>query len=188
MGIISKIYLMKITKTNIKDLLIFDPLVHYDNRGYFFESFRNELINDISFVQDNESKSCMGTLRGLHFQNPPFDQTKLVRCVSGKVLDVAVDLRKSSSTYGNHVSLILSESNKKQFLIPKGFAHGYLVLSNEAIFAYKVDNYYSANHDNGIKWDDSDLKIDWGAEKIDLLISEKDKQLSSFKKFFNPFL
>ena len=179
---------MKITKTFLKDLVIYDPLVHYDDRGYFFESFRNNLIDDISFVQDNESKSSRGTLRGLHFQNPPFDQTKLVRCISGKVLDVAVDLRKSSSTYGEHISLILSEKNKKQFLIPKGFAHGYLVLSKEAIFAYKVDNYYSPSHDNGIKWDDSDLNINWGFKKLDLLISEKDKNLASFSKFFNPYI
>tara|TARA_X000000950_G_scaffold227085_1_gene274099 strand:+ start:26082 stop:26618 length:537 start_codon:yes stop_codon:yes gene_type:complete len=178
---------MKIIKTRSKDLLIIEPIVHYDDRGYFFESYKNNLINHISFVQDNESKSSKNTIRGLHFQNPPYEQTKLVRCVSGKVLDIAVDLRSDSETYGEHFKLVLSGLNKKQFLIPRGFAHGYLVLSREAIVSYKVDNYYSPSHDNGIKWDDENLNINWGVNKLDIIVSEKDNNLPPLTKIFNPF-
>ena len=178
---------MKIIKTRSKDLLIIEPIVHYDDRGYFFESYKNNLINHISFVQDNESKSSKNTIRGLHFQNPPYEQTKLVRCVSGKVLDIAVDLRSDSETYGEHFKLVLSGLNKKQFFIPRGFAHGYLVLSREAIVSYKVDNYYSPSHDNGIKWDDENLNINWGVNKLDIIVSEKDNNLPPLRKIFNPF-
>lgn len=178
---------MKIIKTRSKDLLIIEPIVHYDDRGYFFESYKNNLINHIRFIQDNESKSSKNTIRGLHFQNPPYEQTKLVRCISGKILDIAVDLRKESETYGEHFKLVLSGLNKKQFLIPRGFAHGYLVLSREAVVSYKVDNYYSPSHDNGIKWDDENLNINWGVNKLDIIVSEKDNNLPPLTKIFNPF-
>lgn len=182
---------MKKTKTFIKDLFIIEPQVFKDERGYFMESFKeswfkNEFPN-ISFVQDNESKSDFGTLRGLHFQTPPFSQTKLVRVINGEVLDVVVDLRFSSVTYGKHFSIILSEKNKRQLMVPKGFAHGFIVLSDSAIFSYKVDNIYSKNHDSGIIWSDPDLKIDWTLDNIAIKVSEKDKNLQSFDQFNSPF-
>jgi dTDP-4-dehydrorhamnose 3,5-epimerase len=170
---------MEIIKTSIEGLVIIEPKVYNDERGYFMESFKESFINDnfpdLKFIQDNESKSSYGVLRGLHFQKPPFEQTKLVRVINGEVLDVAVDLRLGSPTYGKYETVILSEENKKQFLIPKGFAHGFVVLSKEAIFSYKVDNYYAPNHDSGILY--NSLDIDWMIPGKDLIISAKDKNL-----------
>ena len=183
---------MKFINTKISDLIIIEPTVYEDTRGYFFESYNQkkfeEVVGKISFVQDNESKSSKGVLRGLHFQKPPFDQAKLVRCIKGKVLDVAVDLRKGSKTYGQHISLELSCKNKKQLFIPRGFAHGFLVLSESAIFAYKVDNIYAPDYDEGICWNDSILNISWGIDESKILVSEKDSKLPFFSKFKSPFI
>ena len=180
---------MEITKTSIEGLLIIKPKVFEDDRGYFMESYKDSFIKesfpDIHFIQDNESKSSYGVLRGLHFQKPPFEQTKLVRVIQGEVLDVAVDLRKDSETYGKWESIILSGENKKQFLVPKGFAHGFVVLSDTAIFSYKVDNIYAPDYDSGIIYNDQDLNIDWRLLKDDIIISEKDKSLSNFKSLIN---
>ena len=180
---------MEITKTSIDGLLIIKPKVFEDDRGYFMESYKDSFIKesfpDIHFVQDNESKSSYGVLRGLHFQKPPFEQTKLVRVIQGEVLDVAVDLRKDSETYGKWESIILSGENKKQFLVPKGFAHGFIVISDTAIFSYKVDNIYAPDYDSGIIYNDQDLNIDWRLSKDDIIISEKDKSLSNFKSLIN---
>ena len=174
---------MEIIKTSIKGLVIIQPKVFEDERGYFMESYKENFIKenfpDIHFIQDNESKSSYGVLRGLHFQKPPFEQTKLVRVIEGEVLDVAVDLRKKSSTYGKWESIILSGENKKQFLIPKGFAHGFVVLSMEAIFSYKVDNYYAPEYDSGIRYNDTSLDIDWKINTEKLIISTKDKELKT---------
>jgi len=182
---------MKITRTKIKDLLIIEPIIYRDERGYFIESFNkkkyDELNINTNFVQDNESKSTKGVLRGLHFQKPPYDQSKLVRCVQGEVLDVAVDIRTNSKTYGQHFSIILSDVNNKQFYIPKGFAHGFVVLSDHAIFSYKVDNVYSPNHDCGILWNDLDLNIDWKLNNINPIISKKDSSLGTFKQLKKYF-
>ena len=179
---------MKISNCKLKDVLIIDPEVFEDDRGYFFESFNAQKFLDLTgiqhdFVQDNESKSVHGTLRGIHFQNAPFGQAKLVRVVSGKILDVVVDLRKESPTFGDWYSDILSAKNKKQLYVPKGFGHGFVVLSETAIFSYKVDNHYSKEHDSGIIWNDSSLNIDWQFPKSDLILSEKDKNLQSFDDF-----
>ena len=180
---------MEITKTSIEGLLIIKPKVFEDDRGYFMESYKDSFIKesfpDIHFVQDNESKSSYGVLRGLHFQKPPFEQTKLVRVIQGEVLDVAVDLRKDSETYGKWESIILSGENKKQFLVPKGFAHGFIVISDTAIFSYKVDNIYAPDYDSGIIYNDQYLNIDWRLSKDDIIISEKDKSLSNFKSLIN---
>jgi len=174
---------MEIIKTSIEGLVIIQPKVFEDERGYFMESYKENFIKenfpDIHFIQDNESKSSYGVLRGLHFQRPPFEQTKLVRVIEGEVLDVAVDLRKKSSTYGKWESIILSGENKKQFLIPKGFAHGFVVLSMEAIFSYKVDNYYAPEYDSGIRYNDTSLDIDWKINTEKLIISTKDKELKT---------
>ena len=182
---------MKFLKTDITGVAIIEPTVFSDNRGYFLESFNKKNFEDniskINFVQDNESKSSRGVLRGLHFQTPPFAQAKLVRCIKGSVLDVAVDIRKGSPTYGKHVSIELSEDNKKQLYIPRGFAHGYSVLSESAIFAYKVDNNYAPECDAGILWKDQVLNIQWGVNDDDVLISEKDSKLPSFSDFESPF-
>ena len=182
---------MKFSKTTIHGVVIIEPSVFSDNRGYFLESFNKKNFEDniskINFVQDNESKSSRGVLRGLHFQTPPFAQAKLVRCIKGSVLDVAVDIRKGSPTYGKHVSIELSEFNKKQLYIPRGFAHGYSVLSESAIFAYKVDNIYAPECDAGILWKDQVLNIQWGVNNDDVLISEKDSKLPSFSDFESPF-
>ncbi|MBL7473745.1 dTDP-4-dehydrorhamnose 3,5-epimerase [Robertkochia sediminum] len=181
---------MKLTETKIKDLYIIEPKVFGDDRGYFMESFKEswfkEHFPDIHFIQDNESRSSYGVLRGLHYQKPPFAQTKLVRVIQGEVLDVAVDLRKDSPTYGEHVSVILSGENKKQFLIPKGFAHGFVVLSEEAVFSYKVDNEYAPDYDDGIIWNDRHLNIDWKLIEEELILSEKDRRLSEFLKGNKP--
>ena len=182
---------MKITRTKIKDLIIIEPNIYKDERGYFIESFNKKKYDELNintdFAQDNESKSTKGVLRGLHFQKPPYDQSKLVRCIQGKVLDVAVDIRTNSKTYGQHFSIILSDKNKKQFYIPKGFAHGFIVLSDHAIFSYKVDNDYSPNHDCGILWNDLDLNIDWKLNNINPIISKKDSSLSTFKELKKYF-
>jgi dTDP-4-dehydrorhamnose 3,5-epimerase len=172
---------MNLTKTNINGLVIIEPKIFKDSRGYFFEPYNkskfDKYIGVTDFVQDNESKSKTGVLRGFHFQKPPFEQAKLVRCIQGEVLDVALDLRKKSPTFGKVESVILSEKNKKQLFIPRGFGHAFLVLSETAIFSYKVDNVYSPDHDSGIIWNDPSLKIDWLIEKSELIISEKDKKL-----------
>ena len=180
---------MKINKTFIEDLLIIDPQLFKDDRGFFYESYnKNNLdkVINVDFVQDNESKSNKGVIRGLHFQLPPFEQTKLVRCVSGKILDVVVDLRISSKTYGKFFSIELSSENNKQLFVPKGFAHGFQVLSETAIVSYKVDNYYNPKSDAGIIWNDKDLSIVWNLD-IKPIISKKDLKLISFKEFKSPF-
>ncbi|ARV15116.1 dTDP-4-dehydrorhamnose 3,5-epimerase [Polaribacter sp. SA4-12] len=176
---------MKFIRTEIPDVIICEPQVFGDERGYFIESFREDKLLDflghkINFCQDNESKSSFGVLRGLHFQLPPFAQTKLVRVIKGRVLDVAVDIRKGSPTFGKHVAVELTEENKKQLLVPRGFAHGFSVLSEEAVFAYKVDNYYSPECDRGITFDDKDLGIDWKLPLEELQLSQKDTKQSSF--------
>ena len=182
---------MKFTKTSIEGIVIIDPTVFGDNRGYFLESYSEkefkEVIGNVSFVQDNESKSSKGVLRGLHFQKPPFAQAKLVRCIEGKVLDVVVDIRKNSKTYGQHFTTELSGENKKQVFIPRGFAHGFLVLSDSAIFAYKVDNTYAPEHDAGIRWNDPIVNIPWGISESEVLVSKKDAQLPFFTEFDSPF-
>jgi dTDP-4-dehydrorhamnose 3,5-epimerase len=176
---------VEIIKTNIEGLVILKPRVFKDERGYFMESFKESFIKEnfsnIHFIQDNESKSSYGVLRGLHFQKPPFEQTKLVRVIKGKVLDVAVDLRPESNTYGKWESVILSGKNKKQFFIPKGFAHGFVVLSKKAVFNYKVDNPYAPKYETGISYKDSTLGIDWILNENDIVVSEKDKNLHNLK-------
>lgn len=182
---------MKITKTKICGLNVIEPKIFSDRRGYFFEPFNKfefqKHFGNINFIQDNESKSVRGVLRGFHFQKPPFEQAKLVRCIEGKVLDIALDLRKESKTYGRYERVILSGENKKQFFIPRGFAHAFLVLSQTALFSYKVDNKYAPEYDCGIIWNDIDLSIDWPIEKSDLIISEKDKNLRTFSNIQSPF-
>jgi dTDP-4-dehydrorhamnose 3,5-epimerase len=182
---------MKFIKTNISGLIIIEPKVFKDPRGYFYESFNkkkfDEFFGETNFVQDNESKSSKGVLRGFHFQKPPYDQAKLVRCVKGKVLDIALDLRKKSNTYGKYEKVILSGENKKQFFIPRGFAHAFLVLSETALFSYKVDNLYAPEYDSGVIWNDLDLSIDWPFDKSNLIISEKDKTLSPLSSIQSPF-
>ncbi len=176
---------MKIEPTIIPDIKIITPKVYSDDRGYFFESFRQDVfekeIGEINFIQDNESKSTFGVLRGLHYQLPPFAQSKLVRVIKGKVLDVAVDIRKSSPYFGKYVSAELSEENKLQMFIPQGFAHAYIVLSDEAIFQYKVDNYYSPEHDRGIIYYDTLLNISWPLVPSQIKVSDKDKNLPFLK-------
>lgn len=176
---------MKFTRTKISDVIIIEPEVYGDNRGYFMESFREDALAEflgfkIKFCQDNESKSSFGVLRGLHYQLPPYAQTKLVRIIKGKVLDVAVDLRKGAPTFGDYVAVELSEDNKKQLLVPRGFAHGFVVLSEEAIFAYKVDNYYNPESDRGIAFNDKTLNIDWKIATEALQLSQKDSKLLPF--------
>ena len=182
---------MNFIKTAISDLYIIEPSVFRDNRGYFLESFNlekfEENIYPIKFVQDNESKSSKGVLRGLHFQKPPFEQAKLVRCIEGRVLDVAVDIRRGSKTYGQHIAVELSGENKKQLFVPRGFAHGFMVLSESATFAYKVDNNYASEYDSGIKYDDNYLNINWGLTDSEVQLSEKDINLQAFKDLNSPF-
>jgi len=184
---------MEVIKTKIDGVLIIEPKVFGDARGYFFESFNarefaEKTGMDITFVQDNESRSKYGVLRGLHFQLPPYTQSKLVRVVKGRVLDVAVDLRKGSPTYGQHVSCELTEDNHRQFFVPKGFAHGFCVLSEDAIFQYKCDNFYAPQADGGISILDASLGIDWGIEMDKALLSEKDTKHPSLKDFDSPFV
>ena len=176
---------MKFTKTEIPEVIIFEPKIHADERGYFMESFKKESFEkfigySVDFCQDNEAKSTKGVLRGLHYQLPPFAQSKLVRVIKGSVLDVAVDIRKDSKTFGSYVAVELNETNKKQLFVPKGFAHGYVVLSEEAIFAYKVDNYYHKASERGILFNDKTLQIDWRFPMAEVLISEKDKVQKTF--------
>ena len=171
---------MNFIRTNIPDVIIIEPLVHGDDRGYFVETFRADKLEaflgfKLNFGQDNESKSSRGVLRGLHYQLPPHAQSKLVRVIQGRVLDVAVDIRKNSPTFGQHVAVELSADNKKQMFVPRGFAHGFVVLEDDTIFAYKVDNYYSPQCDRGIAFDDAALNIDWILEKEELNLSAKDK-------------
>jgi len=163
----------------IPEVILIEPEVHGDERGYFIETYRQDKLEEIigykvEFVQDNESKSSRGVLRGLHFQMPPYAQSKLVRVIEGDVLDVVVDLRHGSPTYGRHVAAILNDKNKRQLFVPRGFAHGFVVLSDTAVFAYKVDNYYSPENDRGLAFDDASLLIDWGLPKNQLMVSEKD--------------
>ena len=176
---------MEIIKTAIEGVVIIEPRLFKDDRGYFFESFSQreftEKVRKVDFVQDNESKSSYGVLRGLHFQKPPYAQSKLVRVIKGKVLDVAVDLRKSSPTFGKYVSVELSEENKRQFFIPRGFAHGFLVLSDEAVFTYKVDNAYAPQSEASIRFDDETIGIEWPVATEQLLLSDKDGHAVSFK-------
>ena len=176
---------MKITETNLSGCIIFEPTIFQDERGYFFESFNTRLFNEavgqeIKFIQDNQSFSKRGVLRGLHFQKGEFSQAKLVRVIQGKVLDIVVDIRKDSPTFGSHFSIELSAKNKKQLFIPRGFAHGFVVLSKEAQFFYKCDNYYNKDSEGGIIYNDQKLSIDWKSEKEDLIISGKDLQLPEF--------
>jgi dTDP-4-dehydrorhamnose 3,5-epimerase len=171
---------VKFTPQSIADVILLEPTVHGDERGYFMESFRRDALEEaigckVNFIQDNESKSNKGVLRGLHYQLPPYAQAKLVRVIEGSVLDVAVDIRKSSPTFGQHVSVELTAENKHQLFVPHGFAHGFVVLSDSATFAYKVDNYYAPQHDRGIAFDDKDLAIDWKLPLEILQLSEKDK-------------
>ena len=170
---------MQFVRTNIPDVIIIEPKVHGDERGYFVETFRADKLEEflgfkINFCQDNESKSSRGVLRGLHYQLPPFAQTKLVRVIQGRVLDVAVDIRYNSPTFGQFVAVELSAENKKQLLVPRGFAHGFVVLEDNTVFAYKVDNYYSPECDRGIAFDDESLNIDWILKKEELKLSDKD--------------
>ena len=182
---------MNVIKTFIDGVVIIEPRIFVDERGYFFESFSqrefDEKVRPIVFVQDNESKSSYGVMRGLHFQRPPFTQSKLVRCVKGSVLDVAVDIRKGSSTYGKHVSVELTEDNHRQFFIPKGFAHGFAVLSEIAIFQYKCDEFYHPEADSGISILDDSLGIDWQIPIENVLLSEKDTKHSMMRDFDSPF-
>ena len=182
---------MNLIKTTIDDLVVLQPTIFKDHRGYFMESYHqkniNKLLGNVNFVQDNESESSIGVLRGLHFQKPPYAQAKLVRCLKGSVLDVALDLRKDSKTYGCFETTLLSQENKNQLFIPKGFAHGFVVLSETAIFSYKVDNYYNPESESGIIWDDHDLNIDWKINKAEIIVSEKDTKLSTFNNFVSPF-
>ena len=169
---------MEVIKTAIEGVVIIEPRIFEDSRGYFFESFSQrefeEKVGRVNFVQDNESKSSYGVMRGLHFQRPPFTQSKLVRCVKGAVLDVAVDIRKGSPTFGQHVAVELTEENHLQFFVPHGFAHGFAVLSDEAVFQYKCDNYYAPQAEGAIAWDDPALGIDWRVPKENRILSEKD--------------
>jgi len=183
---------LKFTHQSIADVILIEPTIHGDDRGYFVETFRQDLLEEaigyeVNFVQDNESKSAKGVLRGLHYQLPPYTQAKLIRVIEGSVLDVAVDIRKSSPTYGQHVSLELTAQNKHQLFVPYGFAHGFVVLSDSATFAYKVDNYYAPEHDRGIAFDDDQLEINWQLSAEELQLSDKDKThptLESTKELF----
>ena len=171
---------MEVIKTALDGVVILEPKVFADSRGYFFESYNKQRFNeatgfDIDFVQDNQSKSCYGVLRGLHFQKLPYAQSKLVRCVKGKVLDVAVDIRKSSPTFGKYAAVELTEDNHRQLFIPHGFAHGFVVLSEEAIFQYKCDNFYHKESEGAIAWNDPEINIDWTIPFEDVILSDKDK-------------
>ncbi len=182
---------MEIIKTAIDGILMIEPRIFKDARGYFFESISqrefDEKVGPIRFVQDNESKSCYGVMRGLHFQRPPFTQSKLIRCVRGTVLDVAVDIRKGSPTYGQHVAVELSEENHLQLFIPKGFAHGFAVLSETAVFQYKCDEFYHPEADGGISILDDSLGIDWQIHTNQAILSEKDTKHPPLKDFDSPF-
>ncbi len=183
---------MNVIKTDIEGLFIIEPKVFGDHRGYFFESFSerdfNSQVCQVRFVQDNESKSRYGVLRGLHFQKPPYAQSKLVRVVKGAVLDVAVDIRMGSPTFGRHVAVELTEDNHRQFFISRGFAHGFVVLSDEVIFQYKCDNFYEPESEGAIAWNDPALGIDWKIPAEDIILSEKDKKHPVLAEIVSPFL
>lgn len=170
---------MEVIKTDIEGVVIIEPRIFKDERGYFYESFSQrefeEKVCRTTFVQDNQSKSSYGVLRGLHFQKPPYCQSKLVRCIKGAVLDVAVDIRKGSPTFGKHVAVELTEENHRQFFVPRGFAHGFAVLSEEAVFQYKCDNFYCKESEGAVAWNDPELAIDWRIPAEKVLLSEKDK-------------
>jgi len=181
---------MQFTRLSIPDVILCKPQIYEDDRGYFYESFRQDKLEKflgyrIPFCQNNESKSNFGILRGLHYQSPPFAQSKLVRVTKGSVLDVAVDIRKGSPSFGEHVAVELSSENKYQLLVPRGFAHGFIVLSQNAVFSYMVDNYYSAQSDRGIAFDDRNLNIDWKIEPDQIELSEKDRNQPSFEEAFH---
>ena len=182
---------MNATQTSIPGVVIIEPRLFKDDRGYFFESFSerdfNTQVREVKFVQDNESMSSYGVMRGLHFQRPPYTQSKLVRCVKGAVLDVAVDIRKGSPTYGQHVAVELTEDNHRQFFVPRGFAHGFAVLSETAIFQYKCDNFYHPEADGGISILDDSLGIDWRIPTDHAILSEKDTKHPLLKDFDSPF-
>lgn len=182
---------MEVIKTSIEGVVIIQPRIFSDERGYFYESFSQreflEKVCNTTFVQDNQSKSSYGVLRGLHFQTAPHAQSKLVRVVKGKVLDVAVDIRKGSPTYGEHVAVELSEDNHRQLFIPRGFAHGFAVLSEVAIFQYKCDNFYNKASEGALLWNDKSLNIDWKLSEKDAILSEKDLENPLFKDFDSPF-
>jgi len=183
---------MEFTPQKIADVVVVEPQVHGDQRGYFVETFRHDLFeaaigHSVNFVQDNESRSSKGVLRGLHFQLAPHAQSKLVRVIDGRVLDVAVDIRRGSASYGQHVAVELTAENKKQLFVPRGFAHGFVVLSDTATFAYKVDNYYSPECDRGLAFDDPQLNIDWQLPSDQLLLSAKDTQQPSFANLADSF-
>lgn len=183
--------MINVIKTDIEGVVIIEPKVFGDSRGYFFESWSqkdfDELVRPIKFVQDNESMSTYGVMRGLHFQRPPFTQSKLVRCVKGAVLDVAVDIRKGRPTYGQHVAVELTEDNHRQFFVPRGFAHGFAVLSETAVFQYKCDNFYAPQADGGISILDDSLGIDWRIPTDKAILSEKDTKHTCLKDFDSPF-
>jgi len=171
---------MKISKTKLEGVFLIEPKIFGDDRGYFTETFREDLFEEaighkVDFIQDNESKSSFGVLRGLHYQLPPFSQSKLVRVIEGSVLDVAVDIRKGSATFGQYIAVELSGKNKHQLFVPRGFAHGFVVTSDTAVFAYKVDNYYAPKYDRGLFYNDSAIGIEWGIDSKKLLLSQKDK-------------
>lgn len=182
---------MEVITTNIEGVVILEPKVFSDARGYFFESYSkkvfDQLVRPVDFVQDNESMSARGVMRGLHFQRPPYTQSKLVRCVKGAVLDVAVDIRKGSPTYGQHVAVELTEDNHRQFFVPRGFAHGFAVLSDVAVFQYKCDNYYHPEADGGISIADESLGIDWRIDPKEAILSEKDTRHPLLAGFDSPF-
>lgn len=183
---------MEVIKTDIDGVFIIEPKVFGDDRGYFLESFNSREFAEktglsISFVQDNESKSRYGVLRGLHYQLPPFTQSKLVRVVKGRVVDVAVDIRKGSPTYGKYVTCELTEDNHRQFFVPKGMAHGFVVLSEYAIFQYKCDDFYHPEAEGGIAWDDPNIAVNWPISNKDISLSERDKNHPAFKDFDSPF-
>lgn len=181
---------MNVVKTSIEGVVIIEPKIFGDSRGYFFESYNQRDfadVTDTTFVQDNESLSCYGVVRGLHFQRPPYAQSKLVRVVSGCVLDVAVDIRRESPTYGQHVSVELNEDNHRQLFLPKGMAHGFAVLSPRAVFQYKCDNFYHPDAEGAIAWDDPVLNIDWHLPVEAIILSEKDKHHPLFNQFTSPF-
>jgi len=183
---------MKFIPQSIPEIVLIEPKIHGDDRGYFSETFRQDLFEEaigykVNFIQDNESKSNKGVLRGLHYQVPPYTQAKLVRVIEGSVLDIAVDIRKSSLTYGKHVAVELTGHNKNQLFVPHGFAHGFVVLSDSATFAYKVDNYYAPGYDQGIVFNDKQLAIDWNLPNQILQLSEKDRDLPLLDQIKSPF-
>lgn len=182
---------MKFIETKIKDLLIIEPKIWKDDRGYFFESYNQKLFKkagiEADFIQDNQSLSQKGTLRGLHAQAPPFAQGKLVRVIQGSVLDIAVDIRKNSATYGQHVKVELSGENQRMLWVPPGFLHGFLTLEDQTIFCYKVTNLYNKESELGVIWNDPDLNIDWGIQASEAILSEKDQVLPALKDLKSPF-